>query len=70
MAGGSALPREVLEVLWDGERLRGRLDGRLLFSASAGEMDRVLKPVAGGRWEISVWGGEATIARSRMLEVP
>lgn len=62
-------PREVLEVTWDGERLLGRVNGRLSLSASREELGKVLIPVGTDAWGVSVWSGKAVVSRSVLQEV-
>lgn len=61
----SPAPREVVvEVVWDGERLSGRIDGALRFSAGRDQLRHVLSPAASSGWSISAWGGPVTVAKS------
>lgn len=62
------LPREVIEVLWDGRTLRGRVGGRTVFALARDQVGDALNPVPGGAWGISVWGGSAVVERSVLQE--
>ncbi len=69
LAGRSPAPREVVEVVWDGEFLRGRLNGRPVFSVGRESLAGTFTPVArGGAWGISVWGGSVTVEKSVLEE--
>lgn len=70
MGGKPPAPREVVELVWDGEWLRGRLDGRLLFAVPRERLDRELSPSGRASWALSVWGGAAVAEQSRLQEVP
>ncbi len=65
-ASGTGSP-QVVEVSWDGERLSGRVDGVLRFSALPGS-GRLLRPAAAGGWGLTVWGGEVVLGRSVLQE--
>ncbi len=68
LAKGSPGRQEVLEATWDGKRLTGRLNGVTLFSAERGALGQLLRPVEGGAWTLSVWGGSAVVERSMIQE--
>lgn len=70
LARGGSGSEEVLEAAWDGNRLTGRLNGVTVFSAGRRELDRMLLPVEPGGWQVSVWGGAASVESSRMVGNP
>lgn len=57
---------EVVEVIWDGYWLTGRLNGRLLLSGRGEELKGALQPAPRPAWGLSVWGGRLTVAQSRI----
>lgn len=60
--------RELVEVVWDGEWLTGRVDGRVVFSADAARAGEVLEQASREGWGLGVWGGSATVAQSTLQE--
>lgn len=62
--------REVVELVWDGEFLGGRLNGRPLFSIGRERLAKDLAAAERTGGGISVWGGSATVVSSRLEEAP
>lgn len=71
LAGRPPAAREVLELIWDGEHLHGRLNGMPVFAVAREDLSKAFGPGEGdGAWRISVWGGSATVAQSVLQERP
>ncbi len=69
LAARPPVPREVVELTWDGERLSARLNGESLHSAGREEL-RTLRVAGQPGWALSVWGGAVTLERSKLQEMP
>lgn len=61
-------PREVVEVVWDGERLKGRVNGRQAFSLPRQKLEGPLSRALNDAWSLSVWGGSVTVEQSVLQE--
>lgn len=68
MAALTPAPREFVEVLWDGERLTGRVNGVPCLREDPRRLKAVLRPGDREAWGVSVWGGAATVARSTLQQ--
>ncbi len=66
LAGHSPKPQEVVEIVWDGETLTGRVNGRRELTVDRSGLDRILSVVSRPAWELAVWGGSVTVARSTL----
>ncbi len=60
--------REVLEVTFDGERVTGRVNGRISFSTDREGLAKVLMPSGRSSWGVSAWGGRVNLTRSTIQE--
>lgn len=75
VVGLQAIPRtapnvdpEVVELLWDGRQVIGRVNGVPRFAADLDRAQDCLKPAARPGWGIRAWGGAVTVAQSRLQE--
>lgn len=70
-AGLAARPaggKETVEILWDGARLRGRVNGETVLLVAKEKLGAALLPAPRPAWGISVWSGALTVERSRLQE--
>ena len=68
MASAPARAKEVVEVTWDGSRMTGCVNGRLLFSCRREELARLLPPSGDRSWKLSAWNGKVAVSQSRLVK--
>lgn len=67
LAGERPRASETVEVRWDGARLRARVGGRRVLDLDAARAASLLPEADRPGWAVSVRGGRATLAQSRVL---